>query len=67
MKTQLFYKIFLAGSTAVLIAGPVIIFLLVGLWLDGLFGTSPFIALVFGLAGFAASILSLMKYLKTTK
>jgi hypothetical protein len=67
MKTKIFYRIFMAGSTAFLIAGPVIVFLFVGLWLDGLLGTSPIFALVGGLAGFTGSIMSLLKFLKTTK
>lgn len=67
MNPRFFSRVFYATSTAVLIAGPVIVFLLIGLWLDSIFNTSPFIALVFGLAGFAGSIMSLMKLLKTIK
>jgi F0F1-type ATP synthase assembly protein I len=67
MKPHFLFRVFMAGSTAVLIAGPVILSLLLGLWLDGLMGTSPVFALIGGLLGFVGSILSLLKILKTTK
>jgi F0F1-type ATP synthase assembly protein I len=67
MRPKFFSRVIVASSTAALIAGPVIICLLIGLWLDGLLKTSPLMALVFGLGGFVASILSLVKLLKTIK
>lgn len=67
MKPTFLYRILMAGSTAILIAGPVILSLIIGLWLDGLLNTSPVFAMLAGLLGFVGSILSLIKLLKTTK
>ena len=67
MQHNIFYRIFMAGNTAFLIAGPVLVSLMVGIWLDGLLGTSPFFALIGGLGGLVGSVLSLLKFLKTTK
>jgi F0F1-type ATP synthase assembly protein I len=65
VKSKIWYRIFMAGSTAVLIAGPVILALLLGLWIDGLLQTSPIFALVGGMVGFVGSIMALLKILKT--
>jgi F0F1-type ATP synthase assembly protein I len=67
MQQKFFSKVLMASSTAALIAGPVIVCLLIGLWLDGLLDTSPLFGLIFGLLGFVGSILSLIKLLKTIK
>jgi F0F1-type ATP synthase assembly protein I len=67
MLTKFFSRVIIASSTAALIAGPVFICLLFGLWLDGLMDTSPVMALFFGLVGFVASIVSLLKILKTIR
>lgn len=67
MKPKIFYRIAMATSTALLIAGPVILALLLGLWLDTLFSTSPLFAMVGGMLGFVGSIISLIKLLRATK
>lgn len=67
MKPHILFRIFIASSTAAMIAGPVIISLIIGIWLDGLLQTSPVFALAGGLLGLVGSIMSLLKVLKTTK
>jgi len=67
MQEKFFSRIVIAANTAVFIAGPVIVCLLIGLWLDSVFKTSPVMAMIFGLLGLVGSILSLVKLLKTIK
>jgi F0F1-type ATP synthase assembly protein I len=67
MKPNILFRMFLASSTAAMIVGPVILSVMVGLWLDGLFLTSPFLTLAGGIVGFVGSILALLKALHTKK
>lgn len=65
--------VFWAGAAAKMqkfssiLIGPVLVGSLLGYWLDGKFGTDPYLLFIFGLLGFVSSIYYLNKYLKEHK
>lgn len=64
---KLFSLMIIAGSTAILIAVPVMILSLLGLGLDTLFHTKPIFLIIGAIAGFLSSMVNIQKMLQSLK
>lgn len=63
-KRKFYYIIAVGGQMTVLLVGPVVVFLLLGLWLDNLFGTSPLFIILGVIIGFAGSIFNVYRVME---
>lgn len=66
-KSKLVFFTLIGMSTAILLVTPVIVLLFVGLFLDNLFKTTPWIMIIGIGAGFIGGIMNVMRLMKTIK
>lgn len=65
-KPRLIYIAAISGQITILLVGPVVFFLLLGLWLDSFFHTSPVFIVIGVIVGFVGSIFNVFRVMKIT-
>jgi len=63
-KSRIYYIIAICGQVTVMLVGPVVGCLLLGLWLDGFFHTTPLFVIIGVIAGFVGSIFNVFRVMK---
>ncbi len=63
-KTKHYYSVFMAAQLGLLIAVPVIIFIIIGIWLDKTMHTSPLFVMLGVIIGFSGGIYNAYRIIK---
>ncbi|MBU3978897.1 AtpZ/AtpI family protein [Patescibacteria group bacterium] len=63
-KRKIYYIIAICGQVTVMLVGPVVGCLLLGLWLDSIFHTSPLFIIIGVVIGFIGSIFNVFRVMK---
>lgn len=63
-KNKIYYIIAIGGQITALLVGPVVFFLLLGLWLDNTYHTSPLFIILGVIIGFIGSIINVFKVMR---
>lgn len=63
-KRKIYYIIAIGGQITVLLVGPVVFCLLLGLWLDSFFHTTPLLIIIGVIVGFVGSIFNVFRVMK---